>query len=152
MVGLARIVTLVLFVASGPAWAGPAEEVAELAVKRGQAFSQGNAEAFTADFADNAVFTPGTAVFRVEGKNAIRAFFSNIFQQYPQRINQGRQVTARVYANDTLVVVNAYADQTWIDKSGKTTFTAIRSSTTWAKIDGKWVTIDFHVSRAPNLN
>jgi uncharacterized protein (TIGR02246 family) len=150
MISLGRVLLISLCIAAGPSWAGPAEEVADLAMKRGQAFSQGNADAFTADFADNAVFTPGTAVFRVEGKNAIRVFFANLFQQYPQRVNLGRHVVTRVYANDTIVVANAYSDQTWVDKSGKITFNGTRSTTTWVKIDGKWLTVDFHISRVPN--
>lgn len=37
----------------------------------------------------------------------------------------GRQGATRVYANDTVTVVN------------------------WVKIDGKWLTVDFHISRVP---
>lgn len=68
---------------------------------------------------------------------------------YPQRQSLGRQVASRVYRSDNVVVVNAHADQTWVDRSGNTTAVAIRSSVTWAKIDGKWLTIDFHVSKVP---
>src|SRR5262245_15314609 len=110
-----QILAMVFCVAASSAWAGPAEEIAELNMKRGQAFSQGNAEAFTADFADNAVFTSSRSTFRVEGKNAIRAHFANLFQTYPQRQSSGRQVVTRFYANDTVAVVNSYADQSWVD-------------------------------------
>ena len=89
-----------------PAWGGPAEEIAELNMKRGQAFSQGNAEAFVADLAENAVFISSRATFRIEGKPAIRAYFAGLFQTYPQRQSAGRQTMTRVFANDTVVVVN----------------------------------------------
>ena len=60
-----RILAIAMCLMAGAAWAGPAEEIAELNMKRGQAFSHGNAEAFTADFADNAVFISSRATFRI---------------------------------------------------------------------------------------
>ena len=140
---------LVLLLGAIPAWAGPVEEVAELAAKRGQAFNEGNADAYVADFADDGVFTPSRATFRIEGKQAIRAFFAGLFQTYPQRRSVARQVMSRVYGNDTIVVVNSYADQSWVDRGGQTITTAIRASTVWAKVGGKWLTIDSHVSKVP---
>jgi len=141
--------TLLVLLGVTPAWAGAVDEVAELIAKRAQAFNEGNPDAYAADFADDAVFTSSRAAFRIEGKQAIRAFFAGLFQTFPQRRSVGRQVMSRVYGNDTIVVVNGYADQSWVDKNGQTTTPATRSSTTWAKIGGKWLTVDFHVSKVP---
>ena len=140
---------VLVLLGSAPAWAGPIEEVAELTAKRGQAFSEGNADVYVADYADDAVFTSSRATFRIEGRPAIRAFFAGLFQTYPQRRSVPRQLTSRVYANDTVVVVDGYADQVWVDRSGQTTTPAIRTSSTWVKIGGKWLTVDTHLSRVP---
>src|SRR5262245_2271543 len=138
-----------LLLGAGPAFAGPAEEVAELAAKRAKAFSEGNPDAYVADFADNAVFTPSLVAFRIEGKPAIRAFFAGLFQTYPNRQAVGRQVASRVYANDTVVVVNAYTEQTWVDRTGRTTHRSVRTTTVWVKVDGKWLTVEQDVSAVP---
>lgn len=130
------------------AWAGPLEEVSEVAVKRGQFFAEGNLDAFMADFADNSVFTSSLAAFRSEGKGAIRPLFANLFQRYPQRQALTRQLERRAYGND-LVVTNAYQDQTYTDKNGNVTTSAVRATSVWARIGGKWQIVDTHVSNIP---
>ena len=89
------------------AWAGPAEEVAQIAGPRGQAFEQGNAEAYSAAFADNAVLTSSLSAYRIEGKDAIQAYFVQLFQLYPGRRLFSRQPVIRAYG-DNLVIQNAY--------------------------------------------
>ena len=68
-----------------PAWAGPAEEVAQIAAPRGQAFQDGNVEAYTAAFADNVVFQTSFSAYRIEGKEAVKAYFTELFLLYPRR-------------------------------------------------------------------
>ena len=143
--------TFVLLVGASPAWAGPIEDVKELADKQGQAFDDGNPDGYVADFADNAVFTPSLATFRIEGKQEIRGYFARLFQIYPQRQSIGRQPMRRVYANNTVVVVDDYADQTWVDKNGHATLRSVRTTSVWVKIDGRWLTVDEHVSVVPEL-
>jgi len=46
--------TLILIGFVAHAWAGPAEEVAQISGARGQAFEEGTVDAYSADFADNA--------------------------------------------------------------------------------------------------
>ena len=143
---------LLLLLLSGiaaAAWAGPAEEVAALAQQRGQAFAEGNLDAYMAAWADNAVLTSSRAAFRIEGKEAIRTWFASLFQNYPTRRSIGRQISYRVYGNDSVVISNAYADQTWVDRNGHMTTAMVRASTTWMKVGGQWVTVDFHVSKIP---
>jgi len=144
-------VMIVLLLGASSAWAGPIEEVAELNAKRAKAFNEGSPDAYVADFADDGVFTPSLATFRIEGKEAIRSYFAGLFRTYPQRQSVGRQIISRVYANDTVVVVNGYSDQTWVDKNGHTMFRSLRGTSVWVKINGKWLTVEQDVSVVPQL-
>jgi Calcium/calmodulin dependent protein kinase II association domain len=60
----------------------------------------------------------------------------------------GRQGSTRVYANDTVVVQNAYFVLTLTDKSGNVSVHNIRGSMTWLKMDNQWRIVDQHVSEA----
>jgi len=131
------------------AWAGAAEEVAAIGQQRGAAFEKGDIDAYMVAFADNAVFTPATQPFRLEGKAAIKEFFTTFFQTYPTRHGVGRQNSTRVYANDTVVVSNGYIVLTLTDKSGTVSVYHLRSSTTWVKMGNEWQTVDGHNSRMP---
>ena len=62
------LLVLILLVGLVPeTWAGPAEEIAEIGRQRTKAFVEGNLDAYTAAFADNAVATFSLTPFRVEG-------------------------------------------------------------------------------------
>ena len=141
---------IVLFVSAlaSSVWAGPVEEVAAVGKQRGQAFNEGNIEAFMATWADDAVYTPPRSPFRIEGKNAIKAFYVDVFQQFPKRQFAGRQSSMRAYG-DSLVISNGYSDVTLTDRDGHATVLALRASTVWSKIDGKWQVVDFHTSKIP---
>src|SRR5215471_13668514 len=109
------------------AWAGAAEEVAAIGQQRGAAFEKGDIDAYMVAFADNAVFTPATQPFRLEGKAAIKEFFTTFFQTYPTRHGVGRQNSTRLYANDTVVVSNTHQDprnapshRSFLDARGRT--------------------------------
>ena len=130
------------------AWAGPAEEVVQIAGTRLQAFQEGNLDAYVAAYADNAVFHSSLSPFRVEGKEAIRTFYGELFQLYPKRRVLPRQPIVRAY-NDDLVVQNAYSVLFLTDQKGQVTTYATRSSVTWAKIGGHWQIVDQHTSRLP---
>lgn len=131
-----------------PAWSGPVEEVAEIAKPRQQAFQRGDVEAFTAAFADNAVLHSSFSPFRIEGKDAIRAYAAQLFQIYPKRWFAVRQPSARAYGED-LVVQNAYSAVHVIDEKGEPMTYDTRSNTIWKKLDGRWQIIDQHISRLP---
>ena len=85
------IVLLLVFGIAPAAWAGAAEEVAELIEQRVKAFNEGNLEVFMATWADNAVWTPAGSPFRVEGKEAIQSGFAGVFQTFPTRRYVPRQ-------------------------------------------------------------
>ena len=130
-------------------WAGPAEEVAEIALRRAQGFREGNLDVFMADWADKGVLTSALAGFRFEGKEAVRAHFAALFEQYPQRQTVGRHAVSRAFANDTVVVTNGYSDLTLVDRSGHVSRFRLRTSVIWVKLDRRWQIVDQHNSVLP---
>jgi uncharacterized protein (TIGR02246 family) len=128
--------------------AGPVEEVAQIAGPRLQALQDGNIDAYVAAYADNAVFHSSLSAFRIEGKEAIRAYFAELVKLYPTRRVLPRQPAARAY-NDDLVVQNGYAVLYLIDQKGQLSTVHTRSSVTWAKLGGRWQIVDQHTSRLP---
>ena len=128
------------------AWAGASEEVAATGQQVVAAFEKGDIDTFIAGWADNAVFTPSVQAFRIEGKAAIRSYYNALFETYPTRHVVFRQSSTRVYANDTIVVTNAYSTLTLSDKSGNVSVHNLRNSTTWLKMENQWRIVDNHVS------
>ena len=131
------------------AQADPAKEIADINRKRGEAGAKGDVDGVLADVADNVVVTAARAGFRMEGKEALRAFITNLWQNYPTRQELGRQVTYRVYQEGSVVVVNGYNDQTFIDRNGRMSTLMQRYSQTWVKTGGRWLLVDTHVSGMP---
>lgn len=142
------VVALIQFLGAGLVWGGPVEEIMEFQRPRMKAVQDADIEAYIAAFADDAVISPGTTAFRVEGKEAIRAHFVEFFRIYPKVRLLPRQPSMRVYS-DNLVLSNAYAIVYLTDQSGHTTVLTIRSSATWTKIGGQWRIVDQHDSRPP---
>jgi uncharacterized protein (TIGR02246 family) len=147
------IIYLIAFVSllcgSSAAWAGPAEEIAEIGRQRAALEAEGNIDAYMGAFADNAAVTPFWAPFRVDGKAAIKGHFTTLFDTYPTRQGSPRQASIRVYANDSVAITNNYAIATWTDKKGNVSTHYIRISQTWVKIGADWKIVDQHVSRVP---
>jgi uncharacterized protein (TIGR02246 family) len=145
---IAALGALILVVLAAEIWAGPVEEVAQIAGPRLKAFQDGDVDAYTAAFADNAVFNSSMSAFRMEGKEAIRAYYAELFQIYPRRRVFVRQPAMRAY-NDDLVISNSYAVLNVTDQQGKVTAFQLRSSIAWAKLGGRWQIVDQHTSRLP---
>jgi uncharacterized protein (TIGR02246 family) len=147
------VIHLIAFVSvlcgTSAAWAGPAEEIAEIQRQQAAAGQQNNVDAFTAAFADNAVVTPFWAPFRVDGMAAIKGHFATLFDTYLTRQGSPRQASTRVYANDSVAVTNNYGIATWTDKKGNVSTHYTRMSQTWVKIGAEWKIVDQHVSRVP---
>ncbi len=139
---------LLLGVAPG-VWAGPAEEVTAIIQQRLKIFSEGNIDAWMAAYADNAVFHSALNPFRIEGKDAIRAFYTALFQNNPTRAAAPRQLSIRVYGNDTTVVSNQYTQVNFVDQKGQPTNLYLRNTTTWVKMGGQWRIVDAHNSKLP---
>ena len=149
---LSGSLALVLLLGTVPvvwAQADPAKEVADIRLKAAQAGARGDIDGLLADVADNAVFTSARAGFRAEGKEAQRAFLTNLFQNYPTRQALPRHVTYRVFQEGNVVVVNSYNDQTFIGRNGKTSVLMQRISQTWVKTGGRWLLVDQHISGMP---
>lgn len=132
----------------GRVWAGPADEVLQIAGPRVKALEEGNLDAYMAAFADNAVFHSALSPFRIEGKEAIRGYFAELIPLYPKRRVLPRQSAVRAY-NDDLVIQNGYTALYLTDQKGETSTYALRTSVIWAKISGRWQIVDQHGSRLP---
>jgi uncharacterized protein (TIGR02246 family) len=145
---IAALCALILVVLAAEIWAGPVEEVAQISGPRLKALQEGDVDAYTAAFADNAVFNSSLSAFRIESKDAIRAYFTELFQMYPRRRVFVRQQAMRAY-NDDLVISNSYAVFNVTDQQGKVTALQLRSSVAWAKLGGRWQIVDQHTSRVP---
>ncbi len=149
---LSGALVLVLLLGTVPvvsAQADPAKEIADINRKRGEAGAKGDVDGLLADVADNVIATVARAGFRIEGREAFRAFLTNLFQNYPTRQELGRQVTYRVFQDGNVVVVNGYTDQTFIDKNGRMSTMMQRASQTWVKTGGRWLLVDLHNSGMP---
>jgi uncharacterized protein (TIGR02246 family) len=141
------IIYLVALLGVTPAaWAGAAEDVAATGQQTVAAFEKGDIDSYITGWADNGVFTPSVQAFRVEGKAAIKDYFSALFQTYPTRHVVFRQGSTRVYANDTVVVTDAYSTLTLTDKSGNVSIHNLRNSTIWLKMENQWRIVDNHIS------
>ena len=145
---IAAFCTLILAALAPAIWAGPVEEVAQIAGPRLKAFQEGDVDAFTAAFADNAVVNASSSAFRIEGKEAIRAYFTEFFQMFPRRRFVVRQPIMRAY-NDDLVISNSYGALNLTDQQGKLTAFHVRSVVVWSKLGGRWQIVDQHTSRLP---
>jgi uncharacterized protein (TIGR02246 family) len=129
-------------------WAGPAEDVAQISAPRLQAFEEGNVDAYVAAFADNAVLMSSFTPFRIEGKEAIRTFFTDLVRMYPKRRVLIRHPSTRVF-NDDLLIQSSYAVLNWTNERGDAKTYNTRSNTVWSKVNGRWVIVDQHISRLP---
>ena len=142
------IAFLSLLGSTAVAWAGAAEDIGAINQQQTAAFEKGDVDAYMVAFADNAVFTPALQPFRVEGKAAIKEYFTTFFQTYPTRRIVGGQGSTRVYENDT-VVSDVYLILTLTDQNGTVSVYHLRGSTTWLKTASEWHIVDQHVSRMP---
>jgi uncharacterized protein (TIGR02246 family) len=145
---VATLSALLLLGIGAAVWAGPAEEVAQVAAPRLQALLDGDVDAYAAAYADNAVFQSSFSPFRIEGKEAIRKFFAELILMYPKRHVFIRQPITRVY-NDDLVVQDSYAVLNWTNEKGEPRTYDTRGNTVWAKVGGRWQIVDQHISRLP---
>ena len=149
---LSGALALVLLLGTVPvvwAQADPAKEIADINRKRAEAAARGDVDAWLADLADNVVFTVARAGFRIEGKEAVRAFITNLWTNYPTRQELTQQVTRRTFQDGNVFIVNSYTDQIFMDKNGRMSTMMQRNSLTWVKTGGRWLIVDVHNSGMP---
>ncbi len=148
-----RITCLVLFllivVSSEAALAGPKEELAEFWQQRAGAFDTRSVENVTATYADDAVYISTLTPFRIEGKQAIRGFFADLFDAYPTIKSVVRQPLERIYNDGTMAVADWYQDSTLIDRDGHAHRIFLRVSYTLVKERNGWVIVENVFSRLP---
>jgi ketosteroid isomerase-like protein len=104
------------------AWAGPAEEIAQVDDQIIQAINECNLDGIMALHADDAVLTPTGSPFRIEGKQAIRA---------------------------SAGILNAYFTFTGVDRAGTVSTSHARVSLMVVKQGDRWLIVDDHGSRLP---
>src|SRR5713101_5553562 len=92
---------LLLWGMAAVAWAGPAEDIAQVDQQAIQCFNEGNLEKCVALYADDAVSTGALAPFRLEGKEALQSNYTAVFQNFPTRRFLGRQTAIRVYGGSS---------------------------------------------------
>ncbi len=130
------------------AWAGPAEEAAQMAEQWMKAFHEGNAEALSALYAPDAVYYSSFSPFRVEGREAIRALFAGVFRPFPTRALVKRHFAVRVY--DGAMIRNYYWTLTWGNSSkGNLKTYHGRSSIVYMEVQGRRMIVDHHTSLLP---
>jgi uncharacterized protein (TIGR02246 family) len=139
---------LLLSATAAVAWAGPAEDIAQVDSQAIQCFNEGNVDQCVALYADDAVSTGAVAPFRLERKEAIQSNYTATFQNFPTRRFVDRQTAIRVYGGNS-GVLNRYFTLTLVDREGKSTTVHGRMSVTFAKLAGGWRIVDVHTSRLP---
>ncbi len=129
------------------AWAAADEEVAKAAREWAAALREGNAEAMSALYAEDAHYFFARTPFRVEGREAIRAYFVQFFEDFPGRLVVPRHSITRVYG--TTVVTTGYSEVTLVDRTGQARTIFVRGSVIRVKLGEKWLIVDHHNSLIP---
>ena len=143
------LVLLLLLGVGAPVWAGPAEEFADFTRQRAESIAGRQLEPFMATYADNAILTSALSPFRIEGKQAIQAYFAALFETYPTIRVVSRQPAVRFFNDGSVAVANQYSVITFVDRHGVVANRPIRSSMTVVKQGGNWLVVDQHGSMIP---
>lgn len=145
-VGL-MVITFCLFVFTPIVLAGPIEESVQMSREWAKAFNEGNAEALSALYASDAVYTSWASPFPTEGRNALRAMFAGFFRAYPTRFIAIRDVSRRAYG-DTFIY-NSDWSLVYVDAKGTMKTVFGRSSSISAAIEGRRLIVDHSSSFFP---
>jgi uncharacterized protein (TIGR02246 family) len=127
--------------------AGPIEESVQMSKEWVKAFNEGNAEALSALYAQDAVYTSWASPFPVEGRNAFRASMAGFFRAYPTRFVALRDESRRVYG-DT-VIFNSNWTCVYVDAKGTMKTVFGRSSSTNAVVGGQRLIVEHSSSFFP---
>jgi uncharacterized protein (TIGR02246 family) len=142
------LVIAVVVLTAFRAFAGAREEVAAADQRVIKAINERNADAAAASFAEDGVLIAARYPFRIDGREAIRAFFAATFQAFPTVRLVTRQSDIRVYG-DNVAVLAAYYTFTGIDSGGKAAAVHARAGLTFVKISGQWLIVMDHGSMLP---
>ena len=136
-----------LFVTIPIVWAGPIEESAQLLEQWLKAFHEGNADALSATYARDAVYTSWAGPFPAQGREAIRAMYAGFFRAFPTRSIVLRDESRRVYG-DT-VIYNANWTLVYVDAKGTIKTVYGRTSTANTLVEGRRLIVDQNTSLFP---
>jgi uncharacterized protein (TIGR02246 family) len=149
MMRLTLIAMLLPVVWIGAVLAGPEDEIAALAQKQSEAFTQDNVDWYVEAFADDAVLSPPGGVARAVGKKAIRSAFARFFELFPTRESIPSETIIRVYNNGTVAIRNEYRDEKLVDRDGKATTQKTRFTQVLVDDGDGWLVVEQHNSRLP---
>lgn len=139
---------LLLFGMAQGVWAGAEEEVAQAGRQFAKLFNEGNAEAISALYTDEAQLFHPIFPYRFEGKGAIQRRFEDLFRQFPQRRLVIFQPSVRVYGGTT-AVFSGYWSLTTTDRKGEVGTSYGRVMVTYVKQGDKWLRAGHHGSLLP---
>jgi len=136
-----------LLVLTPVVFAGPLEESNQLLEQWLKAFHEGNADALSATYARDAVYTSWAGPFPAEGREAIRAMYAGFFRAFPARSIVMRDESRRVYG-DT-VIYNANWTLVYVDAKGTIKTVYGRASTANTLVEGRRLIVDQNTSLFP---
>jgi uncharacterized protein (TIGR02246 family) len=141
------VIAFCLFVFTPIVLAGPIEDSVQMTREWVKAFHEGNAEALSALYAQDAVYTSWAGPFPNEGRNAIRAAMAGFIRAYPTRFFALRDESRRAYG-DT-VIFNCNFTLIYVDAKGTTKTVYGRSSSTSTVVEGRRLIVDHSNSFFP---
>ncbi len=145
-VGMMGIVFCV-FVLTPIVSAGPIEEAAQVTQEWVKAFNEGNAEALSALFAQDAVYVSWASPFPSQGREAIRVTFAGFIRTFPIRLLMLRDDSRKAYG-DTVTLHNNF---TLIYGDGKGPIKTVygRNSAVSTVVEGRRLIVDHNTSLFP---
>jgi uncharacterized protein (TIGR02246 family) len=141
------VIAFCIFVLTPIVSAGPIEDSVKLTQDYVKAFQEGNAEAFSALFAQDGVYIGWASPFPTEGREAIRAAFAGFFRAFPIRYLMLRDDSRKAYG-DTVTLINNW---TCIYGDGKGPLKTVfgRNTAVSTVVEGRRVILFQHASFFP---
>ena len=139
---LATLIMLTSASAQTPKTSKVADEIAYLLDMHRADYLRGDADAWAALYAEDAVFTGFQR--SMAGRQAIREYFAQVFKDFPNRSVNVSSSKVRVYKERATptVVLNVEDTGSRIDASGRQVPLNARESLIWVKIQGKWLIVN----------
>ena len=126
------------------------DEILKLQRQQGQAFLAGKLDDLMEHYAENAVLVAAEAPFRPDGKQAIRAYYAQLFKDFPIRRGTPEKPSIRLF-NDRTVVMHRYQTNTYVDSTGSEKFKEQKRNVAfvWIKIGERWLLTEHIISIFP---
>ena len=126
------------------------DEIMKLQREQGQAFLAGNLDNLMEHYAENAVLVAAERPFRHDGKQAIRAYYAQLFKDFPTRRGSPEKPSIRLF-NDHTVVMHRYQTNTYVDSTGNEKYKEQKRNVAfvWVKMGERWLLTDHIISVLP---